>query len=196
MKDYVKINVGVLTLQGDFERHLHQIALLGANPHSIKLPGDLAEIDALIIPGGESTTMNILIDRFKLRQPLLEFGRKNPVYGTCAGMIMLSKHIINNKSGVKPLGLIDIDIDRNGYGRQIYSFEDKLSIDLGEGIRELNVDFIRAPKVIRVGPRVKILAEYNKLPVMVQGGNILASSFHSELEDDISVLKYFVDNFL
>ena len=196
MKDYGKINIGVLTLQGDFERHLHQISLLGANPHSIKLPGALVDIDALIIPGGESTTMNILIDRFALRQPLLEFARNHPVYGTCAGMIMLSKNIINNKSGVKPLELIDIDVDRNGYGRQIYSFEDKLSVDFGEGVRTLNVDFIRAPKVVRVGPKVKILAEYNNLPVMVQCGKILASSFHSELEEDISVLKYFVDNFL
>lgn len=196
MKDYGKLTIGVLTLQGDFERHLHQITLLGAKPRSIKLPRDLTGTDALIIPGGESTTMNILIDRFDLRQPLLEFGRSRPVYGTCAGMIMLSRNIINNKSGVVPLHLIDIDVDRNGYGRQIFSFEDVLKVDLGEGLREINVDFIRAPKVVRVGEDVKVLVEHDGLPVMVASGHILASSFHAELENDISILKYFADNFL
>ncbi|MFZ5981316.1 MAG: pyridoxal 5'-phosphate synthase glutaminase subunit PdxT [Candidatus Zixiibacteriota bacterium] len=196
MIDYGKINIGVLALQGDFERHLHQIALLGAKPLQVKLPRDLEQTHALIIPGGESTTMNILIDRFDLRSPLLAFGRTCPIYGTCAGMIMLSRNIINNKSGVVPLGLIDIDVDRNGYGRQIYSFEDVLKVDLGEGMRNLKVDFIRAPKVVRVGKGVKVVAEHRGLPVMVASGRILASSFHAELEDDITLLKYFADNFL
>ncbi len=118
--------VGVLAIQGDYERHHHQIELVGARPIEVRLPRDLEKLDALIIPGGESTTMNIMIDRFQLREPLIRFGRSKPVFGTCAGMIMLGKSIANNISHVQPLGLMDIEVDRNGYGRQVHSFEEKL----------------------------------------------------------------------
>ena len=116
-KDY---NIGVLALQGDFERHLYQLDLLGARNRLVKLPRDLAGLDGLIMPGGESTTMNILFDRFNLREPLTEFGRSKPIYGTCAGMIMLAKHIDDNLSKVETLGLIDIDVVRNAPGRQVF----------------------------------------------------------------------------
>jgi len=195
MKDYKRLTIGLLTLQGDFERHRHQLELLGAVSKDVRLSGDLAGLDGLIIPGGESTTMNILMDRFDLRRPLLDFAREHPVYGTCAGMIMLAKNIENNLSGVSPLGLMDIDVNRNGYGRQIYSFEDELEVHLNGVPKKIKAAFIRAPRITRVGEAVQVLAEYRGQPVFVRQDNILASSFHTELDDDITVLKYFADNF-
>ena len=196
MNENKNIKVGILTLQGDFERHQHQIYLLGAIPVEVRLAEDLAELSALIIPGGESTTMSILLDRFNLRRPLMAFAQSHPVYGTCAGMILLSKNIENNISTVKSLGLIDIDINRNGYGRQVHSFETELEFKYEDTARKINVSFIRAPRVTRVGKGVMVLAEYRGYPVLVREKNILASSFHAELDDDTSVLKYFLDNFL
>ncbi|MBN1212135.1 MAG: pyridoxal 5'-phosphate synthase glutaminase subunit PdxT [candidate division Zixibacteria bacterium] len=189
------MTIGLLTLQGDFERHRHQLELLGAGSRDVRLPSDLESLDGLIIPGGESTTMSILMDRFDLRRPLLAFARRHPVYGTCAGMIMLAKNIENNISGVKPLGLLDIDVDRNGYGRQIYSFEDELEVHLNGLPKKIKAAFIRAPRITRLGKGVQVLADYRKEPVFVRQNNILASSFHTELGDDMTVIKYFADNF-
>jgi 5'-phosphate synthase pdxT subunit len=195
MRDYKRLTIGLLTLQGDFERHRHQLELLGVSSKDVRLPGDLAGLNGLIIPGGESTTMSILMDRFRLRQPLSDFAREHPVYGTCAGMILLAKNIENNISGVHPLGLLDIDIDRNGYGRQIYSFEDELEVRLNGKPKKIKAAFIRAPVITRLGKGVQVLAGYQERPVLVRQGRILASSFHAELEDDLTVLRYFADNF-
>jgi 5'-phosphate synthase pdxT subunit len=194
--DLSAYNIGVLALQGDFERHEHQIRLLGAKCSQVRLPSDLNSIDALIIPGGESTTMDILLDRFRLRQPLTTFGRSRPVYGTCAGMIMLAKRIEDNKAGVKTLGLIDIDVIRTGYGRQVFSFEEELPVNLNNGQHTLKATFIRAPIVTRIGGNVRILASYRNSPVLVSENNILVSSFHTELDDDVTVLSYFFRTFL
>ncbi|MFQ6007624.1 MAG: pyridoxal 5'-phosphate synthase glutaminase subunit PdxT, partial [Candidatus Zixiibacteriota bacterium] len=151
MTKYSGLKVGVLALQGDFQRHSYQLSLLGAKVVEVRLPRDLVGLDALIVPGGESTTLDALIDRFTLRQPLLEFGRTNPVWGTCAGMVMLAKDIQNNQAGLKTLGLIDIDVIRNGYGRQVFSFEANITTHLENGPVTLEASFIRAPKVTRVG---------------------------------------------
>ncbi|MDD3732851.1 MAG: pyridoxal 5'-phosphate synthase glutaminase subunit PdxT [candidate division Zixibacteria bacterium] len=193
MKTYKDFHVGILTLQGDFEKHQRQVRSLGAVPEAVRLPGDLIGLDALIIPGGESSTMSVLIDRFALRAPLLEFARTHPVYGTCAGMILLARKIEDNISGVEPLALIDIDVRRNGYGRQVFSFETDIEVTLENGTKTVRGFFIRAPKITRVGEGVGVLAEYQARPVLVRQNNILASSFHSELNDDLTVLKYFVD---
>ena len=195
MKDYKRLKIGLLTLQGDFERHRHQLKMLGVSSKDVRLSSDLGGLDGLIIPGGESTTMSILMDRFGLRRSLRDFAREHPVYGTCAGMILLSKKIENNISGVQPLGLMDIDIDRNGYGRQIYSFEDELEVRLNGVPQKIKAAFIRAPVITRVGEGVQVLAGYRERPVLVRQDHILASSFHAELEDDLTILRYFTDNF-
>lgn len=196
MKEFREIKIGVLALQGDFERHCHQLGLLGVESAPVRLPGDLERIDGLIIPGGESTTMDHLIDRFDLRRPLLRYGRSRPIWGTCAGMIMLAGRVEDNRSGVQPLGLMDIDIVRVGYGRQIFSFEDTLRVDLGEGEIDLQATFIRAPRITRLGRTVSCLATYRGTPVLVSQRNLLASSFHTELDDDTRLLKYFLGEFV
>lgn len=184
--------VGVLAIQGDFERHVYQLSLVGARPVEVRLPQDLAKLDALILPGGESTTINIMIDRFDLREPLLRFGRSKPVFGTCAGMIMLAQKIENNASRVQSLGLMDIDVDRNGYGRQVHSFEDKLEADLAGQKAQLTATFIRAPRVTRIGSALETLATWKSDPVLVRQGRLLAASFHAELNDDTTLLEYFL----
>lgn len=196
MNKYSDIQVGVLALQGDFRRHCYQLSLLSVRAVEVRLPTDLTQLDALIIPGGESTTMDILIDRFGMREPLLSFGRSTPIWGTCAGMVMLAKHVEDNQARVKTLGLLDIDVIRTGYGRQVFSFEESLVADLGDGPVALKATFIRAPKVTRMGPAVKCLVAYRDSPVLVSEKNILASSFHTELDDDTTVLEYFLKEFV
>ncbi len=133
MSKYSRLRVGVLALQGDFQRHSHQLDLLGVKATEVRLPADLQQLNALIVPGGESTTINTLIDRFSLREPLLAFGRSKPIWGTCAGMAMLAKNVEDNQAGIETLGLLDIDVVRVGYGRQVFSFEESITADLGDG---------------------------------------------------------------
>ena len=189
------ITVGVLALQGDFDAHKKQLKSLGIRAVEVRLSHDLKNLDALIIPGGESTTMDKLIDRFDLREPLVNFCRSKPVFGVCAGMIMLSKKIEDNQSGVKPFGLIDIDVLRNGYGRQVFSFEDEINLNLGNGKSQMAATFIRAPKITRIGAGVKVLGEFKNEPVLVTQDNVLASSFHAELGQDTGLLSYFLKTF-
>ena len=186
------MKVGVLALQGDFAEHIHMLQRMGVETCEVRLASHLTDLDGLIIPGGESTTMDHLIDRFDLRGPLLTYGHSRPIWGTCAGMIMLADHVKDNQSGVEPLGLIDIDVVRTGYGRQVFSFEDTLRVDLGEGEIDLPATFIRAPRITRLGHSAKSLAVYRGAPVLVSQGKCLASSFHTELEDDTRLLYYFL----
>ncbi|MCH8026961.1 MAG: pyridoxal 5'-phosphate synthase glutaminase subunit PdxT [candidate division Zixibacteria bacterium] len=187
--------VGVLALQGDYEAHKKQLQSLAVKAVEVRLESDLKNLEALIIPGGETTTMDKLINRFELRQPLINFCRSKPVFGTCAGLIMLSKKIEDNQSGVKPLGLLDIDVLRNGYGRQVFSFEDEININLGNGKSQMAATFIRAPKITRIGEGVKVLGEFKNEPVLVSQNKVLASSFHAELGQDTSLLRYFLKTF-
>lgn len=201
MSEFKKLKIGVLALQGDFSRHFYQLSLVGANPREIKLPAQLNEIDALIIPGGESTTMSIMIDRFSLHAPLKEFIKSKPVWGTCAGVIMIAENIEQNQSGVVPLNVIPISVIRNGYGRQLFSFETTLRANLSlNGIasgqeEEISATFIRAPKITKTGDNVELLAEYKGDPVLVRYNNILASTFHTELGDNTALLEYFLKRF-
>ena len=190
------MNIGVLALQGDFERHLAQLAMLGLEGRPVRLPRDLDKLDGLILPGGESTTMNILLDRFDLRQPLTDFVQSRPVWGTCAGMVLLAKNVVDDISGVKSLGVLDIDVVRNGYGRQVFSFEAAIRARLNGTEAELTATFIRAPKVIRAGESVKKLAVYKDSPVLISSGLILASSFHTELADDTALREHFLNDFV
>ncbi len=189
---YARVRIGVLALQGDFERHCHQLGLLGVEAAEVRLPQNLEGLDGLIIPGGESTTMNALLDRFRLREPLRRKCQDIPVWGTCAGMIMLAVRIEDNLSGVTALGLLDIDVVRNGYGRQVFSFETSITASLNGRPIGLTATFIRAPRVTRTGDRVRTLAEHLGNPVLVSQGHILASAFHSELDDNTTLLEYFL----
>lgn len=196
MNEFKRLQIGVLALQGDFERHIHQLALEQAHPVEVKLPRDLDGLDGLIIPGGESTTMSLLLDRFNLRDPLRQFASQKPVWGTCAGMIMLAKKIEDNQSGVKPLDLMDIDVVRNGYGRQFFSFEQSLAATLNGSQIILKATYIRAPKITRAGQNVTVLARLENTPVLVTQSKLMASSFHTELDDDTTLLRFFLKNCL
>jgi pyridoxal 5'-phosphate synthase pdxT subunit len=167
--------VGILALQGDFEAHAKLVRLLGARPREVRTPADLADLDALIIPGGESTVMTLGIEREGLAEPLRELiGAGTPVLGTCAGMIMLDRD---------HLGVLDIHAQRNAFGRQVRSFE--ADIDLA-GIRggPMHAVFIRAPWVAEHGPEVEVLGRVEEHPVAIRQGNVLAVSFHPELAGD------------
>jgi 5'-phosphate synthase pdxT subunit len=163
------LKIGVLAIQGDFEAHAKVLEELGAEARPVRVPADLVDLDGLVIPGGESTTMTLGIEREGLAEPLREFavgGR--PVLGTCAGLIMLDRD---------HLGLLDVGVRRNAFGRQLASFEAKLDWD-GEPFEAV---FIRAPWVEDVGPDIEVLAEVSGHPVAVRSRNILAVAFHPEL---------------
>ncbi|HET8977641.1 MAG TPA: pyridoxal 5'-phosphate synthase glutaminase subunit PdxT [Solirubrobacteraceae bacterium] len=164
--------VGVLALQGDFEAHSKILAGIGATAREVRVPADLDGLDALIIPGGESTVMTLGIEREGLAEPLRALARSGtPVLGTCAGMIMLDR---------AHLGVLDILAQRNAFGRQLRSFEADLEIDGVEG-DPIRAIFIRAPWVAETGAEVEVLAEVDGHPVAVRQGNIIAVSFHPEL---------------
>jgi pyridoxal 5'-phosphate synthase pdxT subunit len=166
--------VGVLALQGDFEAHVRVLEGLGAQGRLVRTPEDLENIDGLIIPGGESTTMTLGIERDGLAQPLRDFiGGGGPTLGTCAGLILLDR---------AHLDLLDAVAERNAFGRQVKSFETDIDLEgLGEGFRAV---FIRAPWITERGPGVEVLAEVGGHPVAVRQENILAVAFHPEIEGD------------
>jgi pyridoxal 5'-phosphate synthase pdxT subunit len=173
--------IGILALQGGFEAHAKSLARLDVAVREVRTPHDLVGIDALIIPGGESTTIGLGVEREGLGQPLVDFIRSGkPVLGTCAGMIMLDR---------EHLGVLDIEVRRNAFGRQLASFETEL---LFEGT-PLEAVFIRAPWVEQVGDDVEVLAEVDGHPVAVRQGNILAVAFHPELGTDLSLHRWLLD---
>ena len=175
--------VGVLALQGDVREHADALRDVGAEPVEVRLPRDLVGLDALILPGGESTTMRRLIDLYGLREPIVALARGGaPVYGTCAGMILLADRIGDGDEPV--LRLLDITVERNAYGRQLDSFEADLEIpSLGD--EPLHGVFIRAPVVSEVGPDVEVLArDGDGRPIAVRQGRVMATAFHPELTGD------------
>ncbi|UCD93549.1 MAG: pyridoxal 5'-phosphate synthase glutaminase subunit PdxT [Candidatus Zixiibacteriota bacterium] len=186
--------IGVLALQGDFERHLFRLSALGMAGREVRRKEDLTGLDGLIIPGGESTTMSELIDRFKLRDNLEKFCSVKPVWGTCAGMILLAGKVDDER--VRPLKVIDVSVIRNGYGRQINSFFAEIQASLNGDRIALKASFIRAPVVSGYGPEVQVLATYRDSPVLLAQGNCLISSFHTELHDDLSLTRYFLEEFV
>ncbi len=183
------MNVGVLALQGDFLEHKGMLRGLGAQPVEVRLPGQLDGLDALIIPGGESTTIGKLAVSYGLLEPLREFARQKPVWGTCAGMIMLARDIGRDQP---LLGLMNITVNRNAFGRQVDSFETDLDVPaLGpEPFRAL---FIRAPLVTAVGDGVEVLARLDGSSIVaVRQGHWLATAFHPELTGDSRFHRYFL----
>jgi 5'-phosphate synthase pdxT subunit len=192
----VTARVGVLALQGDTREHLAALAEAGADAVTVRRLGELDSIDALVIPGGESTVMSNLLREFELLEPLrARLAEGMPAYGSCAGMILLATDISN--AGVPgrealPLGAIDMTVRRNAFGRQVDSFEGDVDfIGLDDPVHAV---FIRAPWVERVGPSVEVLARAAGHPVAVRQGRMLATAFHPEMTGDRRVHKLFVDS--
>jgi pyridoxal 5'-phosphate synthase pdxT subunit len=175
-----RLRIGVLAIQGDFREHANVLRRLGADPVEVRKPEELEGLDGLVIPGGESTAIARLVRIYGLEEALRRFDR--PVFGTCAGMILLDRD---------HLGLVDISVRRNAYGRQVSSFEADLALQ-GES-EPLRGVFIRAPRVADVGAAVEVLAELNGEPVLLRNGRFLVASFHPELTDDMRVHELFLD---
>lgn len=177
------VKVGVLALQGGFSAHLDRLRNLGVEAESVRLPVELEGLDGLILPGGESTTMSNLLRAFEFVEPLRRFvvsGR--PVFGTCAGMILLSERILDGRSDQIALASCGIVSRRNGYGRQVDSFE--TDIEVAGMCDPFHAIFIRAPRIEETSSEVTVLARHDGCPVLVREGNVLAASFHPELTDD------------
>jgi pyridoxal 5'-phosphate synthase pdxT subunit len=174
------MRIGVLSLQGDFREHLQTLAAIGVEGVEVRLPGDLDGISGLILPGGESTTMRRLIDRWGLRQPMLDLAeRGTPLFGTCAGMIVLAREIAGGES--PPLPLLDVTVQRNAFGRQLDSFEADLTVPV-LGDTPVHGVFIRAPIIDRTGPGVDVLARLDDGRIVaVRERNLIATAFHPEL---------------
>jgi len=186
------MKVGVLALQGAFARHSEVLTGLGAVPLEVRTPGDLDAVDAMVVPGGESTTMSMLLDSSGLRPSLAErLADGLPVLGTCAGMILLAVRVTDGRDDQRAFGAIDIDVRRNGYGRQVDSFEDQLSVTGLDG--PFHGVFIRAPVVERVGSDVEVLATVDGVPVLCREGAVLVSSFHPEMSGDGRIHERFLD---
>lgn len=184
--------VGVVAVQGDFSEHIAVLRTLPIETREIRLPKDLKNVDGLIIPGGESTTLRKLFDIYELTDELKQYARSGKaIWGTCAGMIMMAQNLIDDRP--EPLRLMDITVRRNAYGRQLDSFEADLNIPcVGEPI--FRSIFIRAPEIVAVGSQVQVLAHLGSgQPVAVQEDNLLATSFHPELTRDDRIHRYFLN---
>jgi 5'-phosphate synthase pdxT subunit len=183
------VRIGVLAVQGNFREHAAALRRLGAEAVEVRLPEQLTEIDGLVIPGGESTAIGRLVRLYGLEEAIRSFAR--PVFGTCAGMIVLAREAVDGVPDQLLLGEIDISVRRNGYGRQVRSFE--ADVDLAGDEKPLRGVFIRAPRVVEAGPMVETLAELDGEPVLLREGRILVAAFHPELTDDLRVHDRFLE---
>lgn len=185
------MSVGVLALQGDFFKHAEMMKSLGISIVEVRKPADLAKCNGLILPGGESSVMARLIDFIGLRDSLLAFAKQRPVFGTCAGLILMSSSV--TCSSLQPLNLLDVTIERNAYGRQIASFEDTISLNLDKGSdpQVFPGFFIRAPRIKALN-NVLILGTYKEKPVLVRQGLHLGAAFHPELTNNPVIHQYFI----
>ena len=186
--------VGVLALQGDFEAHVRAVARAGAEPVLARTASDLKDLDGLVIPGGESTTMMKLLSAEGMVEPLIEFGRTRPIFGTCAGAILLASEVTHPAQ--QSLALMDLTVERNAYGRQIDSRVAQLTPEPDFAQRthagDLEAVFIRAPIIRHMGPGARVLAAYHGDPVLVEQGRHLVATFHPELSSDSRVHELFV----
>lgn len=184
------MDVGVLALQGAFREHRFAFERLGARVREVRVPAQLDGLAGIVIPGGESTTISKLIDSYDLREALHRFhANGGAVWGTCAGAINVASEIVGRPQQPR-LGLLDIAVERNSYGRQVASFETDLDVvGLAEPFHAL---FIRAPRIVEVGPSVRVLSSYAGDPVLVRSDRVMASVFHPELSEDDRVHEYFL----
>lgn len=186
--------VGILGLQGDYQKHQAMLDSVGVPSLVVRQADDFARIDRLIIPGGESTVIADLLSRLKMADAFATFIRTRPVWGTCAGMILLARQV--NDGSINPYGVIDIAVDRNGYGRQFHSTVIPAQLSLNGSSERLEMVFIRAPRVTAVGPGVKILLRRDRDPVLLGQNNILVSAFHPELTRSSFLHNYFARRFV
>jgi 5'-phosphate synthase pdxT subunit len=191
------VRVGVLALQGDVREHRHALSSLGCDTVAVRSPAQLDEVDALVLPGGESTAISHLLVTSGLEAPLAARLRDGmPAFGTCAGLVLLASSITDGRDDQHALGLLDVEVRRNGYGRQVASFEGTCALD-GHGT--IPAVFIRAPRITRVGPDVEVLATIDVgdgdgvHPVLVRHGGVLGASFHPELTGDRTVHGLFLE---
>jgi 5'-phosphate synthase pdxT subunit len=184
------MKIGVLALQGDFREHLVAAVSAGHEGIAVRRPEELDSVDALILPGGESTTIALLAISYQLMEPIKNrISQGMPVYGSCAGMILLADRVIDGVEGQRTFGGINMTVRRNAFGRQVDSFEGEIEF----AGKPVNGVFIRAPWVEEVGSSVEVLAISNEHPVAVRQGKLLATSFHPELTGDLTVHQYFFD---
>ena len=183
------MQVGVLALQGAFAAHSDCLTSIGVQSIEVRNPEQLSSVDALLMPGGESSTMSQLLESSGLFDPIAaRIADGMPVFGTCAGMILLASEILDGRSDQRSFSAIDISVRRNAFGRQVDSFEATINSSVGD----FHGVFIRAPRIERVGENVEVLGSINDEPVLVRQGNVLAASFHPELSNDARLHEYFV----
>jgi 5'-phosphate synthase pdxT subunit len=188
----VSAKVGVLALQGAVREHASALAVLGAHPVEVRSPEDLSGVDALVLPGGESTTMSLLLESSGLFDPIAaRLAEGMPAFGTCAGMILLASDVLDGRPDQRFFGAIDLSVRRNAFGRQVDSFETALDVSGVEG-EPFDAVFIRAPFVERAGDDVEVLASVDGHPVLCRSGAVLVSAFHPELSDDLRVHRLFL----
>ena len=191
----MNITVGVLALQGAFSAHQRVLARLGVGTHQVRLPRDLDQVDALVMPGGESTTMSQLLESSGLFDAVAErIGRGMPVLGTCAGLILLASEVLDGRDDQRSFGALPLTVRRNGYGRQIDSFESDITVTGIDG--PFTAVFIRAPIIEHVGDGVDVLASHDGHPVAVANDQFVGATFHPELTDDIRFHGVFIDRVL
>jgi len=192
VNDSIAIRIGVLALQGAFAAHVDRLQSIGVDARVVRLSADLEELDGLVLPGGESTTMSNLLRTYDLVEPLRRFvSSGRPVLGTCAGMILLAERILDGRSDQIAFASCGIVVRRNGYGRQVDSFE--TAIDVTGLDRPFPAIFIRAPRIEQTSDDVEVLARHDGDPVLVREGNVLAASFHPELTNDDRIHRIFAD---
>ena len=184
------MTIGVLALQGNFTMHQNMLSKLVVSSILVKYPHELEKCDALIIPGGESTTISKLIDSHGFRSPLIKYAKQKSIFGTCAGMILLSSTESNDN--LRPLNIMDFCVARNGWGRQLFSFTKEVTIDFSKGAKYL-ATFIRAPKVTTISNSIKVLSKLNNEVILLSDGMHLASSFHPEFGTDTQIHNYFIN---
>ena len=185
----MNMQVGVLALQGAFAAHSDCLTSIGVQSIEVRNPEQLSSVDALLMPGGESSTMSQLLESSGLFDPISSrIADGMPVFGTCAGMILLASEILDGRSDQRNFSAIDISVRRNAFGRQVDSFEATINSSVGD----FHGVFIRAPRIERVGDDVEILGSIDGEPVLVRQGNVLAASFHPELSNDARLHEYFV----
>ena len=184
------VKIGVLALQGAVSEHMNSIEACGAEAFIVKSIDDLTLVDGLILPGGESTAMRRLIDRYEMLTSLIEFAKtEKPMFGTCAGLILLAKEIVGYDSA--HIGVLNATVERNSFGRQVDSFETQLEVK--DIATDFPAVFIRAPHIVEVGSDVEILATHEDKIVMVRQGHLLGCSFHPELTIDYRITAYFTE---
>jgi pyridoxal 5'-phosphate synthase pdxT subunit len=186
------MRIGVLALQGDFAKHVEVLRSLGVEVQEVRKPQDLENCQGLIIPGGESTVMLRQIEFIDMRETLLTFAQQKPLFGTCAGLILMSQHI--QESPLKPLQLLDVEVERNAFGRQVESFQAFISLELMPGhSKTFPAFFIRAPRIRKCGKEVQVLAKLEDEPILIRQGHHLGATFHPELTADPQVHQYFIE---